>query len=280
MFFDIINSGSKGNATVVFTKEATILIDAGIASLIIEEELNKFNKSLKDIDYVLVTHNHTDHIRGIKAFSPKKIYALEGTVPGSLSNVIETNVPFILKDCKVTAFPTSHDALNPCGYVIELNKPFTFKDVEITAFPTSHDAINPCGYLIKDKDTKLVYMTDTGTYLSINTPLIKNPDYLIIESNHDIQMLLHTNRPMELIQRILSEFGHLCNEDSAFATLEIIGDKTKEVILAHLSEEANTPECALSAYTKVFKYAHKDINKYHVRCANQHIPLIGGDYEN
>ena len=249
MFFDIINSGSKGNATVVFTKEATILIDAGIASLIIEEELNKFNKSLKDIDYVLVTHNHTDHIRGIKAFSPKKIYALEGTVPGSLSNVIETNVPFILKDCKVTAFPTSHDALNPCGYVIE------------------------CG------DEKLVYMTDTGTYLSSNTRLLKNPTYLIIESNHDIQMLLYTNRPMELIQRILGEFGHLCNEDSAFAALEIIGEDTKEVILAHLSEEANTPETALAAYQKVFKYAGKDIKKYNVRCANQHIPLIGGNYE-
>ena len=250
MFFDIINSGSKGNATVVFTKEATILIDAGIASSIIEEELNKFNKSLKDIDVVLITHNHTDHIRGIKAFSPKKIYALENTVPGSLSNVIE------------------------------LNKPFTFKDVEITAFPTSHDAINPCGYLIKDKDTKLVYMTDTGTYLSSNTRLLKNPTYLIIESNHDIQMLLHTNRPMELIQRILGEFGHLCNEDSAFATLEIIGEDTKEVILAHLSEEANTPETALEAYKKVFKYAGKDMNRYHIRCANQHIPLVGGNYEN
>ena len=249
MFFDIINSGSKGNATVVFTKEATILIDAGIASSIIEEELNKFNKSLKDIDYVLVTHNHTDHIRGIKAFSPKKIYALEGTVPGSLSNVIETNVPFNIGDCKVTAFPTSHDALNPCGYVIENN------------------------------GEKLVYMTDTGTYLSSSTRLLKNPTYLIIESNHDIQMLLHTNRPMELIQRILGEFGHLCNEDSAFAALEIIGEDTKEVILAHLSEEANTPETALAAYSKVFKYAGKDIKKYNVRCANQHIPLIGGNYE-
>ena len=250
MFFDIINGGSKGNATVVFTKEATVLIDAGIASSIIEEELNKFNKTLKDIDIVLITHNHTDHIRGIKAFSPKKIYALEGTVPGSLSNVIELNEPFVINGVTITAFPTSHDALNPCGYVLEAD------------------------------EQKLVYMTDTGVYLSSNTPLVKNPDYLIIESNHDIQMLLHTNRPMELIQRILSEFGHLCNEDSAFATLEIIGDNTKEVILAHLSEEANTPETALATYSKVFRYAHKDINKYHVRCANQHIPLIGGDYEN
>ena len=250
MFFDIINSGSKGNATVVFTKEATILIDDGVANYVIEDELKKFNKTLKDIDFVLITHNHTDHIKGVKTFSPKKIYSLEGTMPGSLSNIIEINIPFKLKDAT------------------------------ITAFPTSHDAINPCGYLIESEGEKLVYMTDTGVYLSANTPLIKNPEYLIIESNHDIQMLLHTNRPMLLIQRIMSDYGHLCNEDSAFAALEIIGNNTKEIVLAHLSEEANTPELALAAYEKVFKYANKDIKKYQVRCANQHIPLIGGRYEN
>lgn len=249
MFFDVINSGSKGNATLVFTNKATILIDAGIPIVTIEDELKRFNKKVSDIDAILITHNHTDHIRNIKSFSPKKIYALEKTVPGSLSNVISLRKPFELLDCTITAFATSHDAINPCGYMIE-------SDGE-----------------------RLVYMTDTGTYLSNNTPLIKNPDYLIIESNHDIQMLLHTNRPMELIHRILSDYGHLCNEDSAFATLDIIGDKTKQIILAHLSEEANAPEVALEAYKKVFEYAHVDINKYDVRCANQHIPTIGGNYE-
>ncbi len=249
MFFDVINSGSKGNATLVFTEGATILIDAGIPIKIIEEELEKFDKNIKDIDIVLITHNHTDHIRSIKSFSPSKIYALERTVPGSLSHVLE---------------------------VLE---PTQILDFTVTAFPTSHDAINPCGFMIESKEEKLVYMTDTGVYLSSNTPIIKNPDYLIIESNHDIQMLLHTNRPMDLIQRILSEYGHLCNEDSAFATLEIIGDKTKEIVLAHLSEEANTPEKALEGYRKVFEYAGKDIHKFNIKCANQHIPLIGGHYE-
>ena len=249
MFFDIINSGSKGNATLVFTKKATILIDVGTNLSVIKEELEKYHKDIKDIDMVLITHNHIDHIRSLKSFSPKKIYALEHTVPGSLSNVLEEH------------------------------QPYEHLDVVVTPFMTSHDASNPCGYMIEADGEKLVYMTDTGTYLSSNTPLIKNPDYLIIESNHDIQMLLHTNRPMELIQRILSEYGHLCNEDSAFATLEIIGENTKEIVLAHLSEEANTPEAALEAYHKVFEYAHVDINKYKLRCANQRTPLIGGNYE-
>ena len=249
MFFDIINSGSKGNATLVFTNEATILIDMGIPIKIIEEELNKFHKKISDIDAVLITHNHADHYRNIKTFSPKKMYSLEGTIPGSLSNVIE------------------------------LYKPFKVCDTEIFAFPTSHDASNPCGFFIKNNDESLAYMTDTGTYLSSNTAYIKNPTYLIIESNHDIQMLLHTNRPMELIQRIMSDYGHLCNEDSAFAATEIIGEDTKEIVLAHLSEEANTPELALSAYNKIFDYARININRFKVRCANQHIPLIGGNYE-
>lgn len=249
MFFDIINSGSKGNATLVFTHKATFLIDAGIPVKIIEEELEKFNKKISDIDAVLITHNHTDHIRSIKSFSPKKIYSLEGTVPGSLFNEIE------------------------------ILKPFKILDTEVLAFPTSHDAYNPCGFMLKEGEETLVYMTDTGTYISSNTPYIKNPTYLIIESNHDIQMLLHTNRPMELIQRILSEYGHLCNEDSAFASIEIIGENTKEIVLAHLSEEANTPECALEAYKKVYDYAHVNLDKYKLRCANQHIPLIGGNYE-
>ena len=121
-------------------------------------------------------------------------------------------------------------------------------------------------------------MTDTGTYLSSNTKLIKNPTYLIIESNHDIQMLLHTNRPMELIQRIMSDYGHLCNEDSAFATLEIIGSSTKEIILAHISEEANTPEVALEAYQKIFKHFGVNIQNYKVRTAWQRQSLTGGNY--
>lgn len=249
MFFDVIASGSKGNATLVFTKKNIFLIDLGIPAKVLEQELELFNKSAKDIDALLITHDHADHYRGLKTVSPKKQYALYGTLPTSLSNVIEER------------------------------KPFYIDEVKITPFMVSHDATNPCGYMIEDGDEKLVYMTDTGKYLSRNTSLIKNPDYLIIESNHDIKMLLRTNRPMEVKQRIMSDVGHLCNEDSAFATLEIIGNKTKEIVLAHLSEEANTPELALAAYQKVFKHRKVDISRYKISCAKQWEHLIGGNYE-
>ena len=248
MFYHIIASGSKGNATIVVSNKSVLLIDMGITLKRLEEGLDEINLSLKDITGALFTHNHTDHISGIKFISPKIMYALGGTLPSSLSNVINLYEPFIIGD-------------------------FT-----ITAFKTSHDATNPCGYLINDANETLVYMTDTGVFVEDNLPLVKNPTYLIIESNHDIKMLLATNRTFELKNRILSEYGHLCNEDSAIATISIIGDKTKEITLAHLSEEANTPETALEAYEKIFAHFHINKDKYLIRCANQWTSLTGGNY--
>ena len=212
MYYHIIASGSKGNATIIVSNKTVLLIDMGISLTRLSEGLEEINLTVKDITGALFTHNHADHISGLKFISPKIMYALEGTLPTSLS----------------------------------------IGDFIITPIKTSHDAINPCGFFIKDKEESLFYMTDTGVFLEDNLPIVKNPTYLIIESNHDIKMLLHTNRPFELKNRILSEYGHLCNEDSAIAAISIIGDSTKEITLAHLSEEANTPEVALEAYDKIF----------------------------
>ena len=247
MFYHIIASGSKGNATIIVSNKSVLLIDMGISLTRLTEGLNEINLTVNDITGALFTHDHTDHISGLKFISPKIMYALEGTLPSSLSNVINLYEPFIIGD-------------------------FT-----ITAFKTSHDATNPCGYLIKDADETLMYMTDTGIFIEDNLPLVKNPTYLIIESNHDIKMLLATKRTFELKNRILSEYGHLCNEDSAIATISIIGDKTKEITLAHLSEEANTPETALEAYEKIFAHFHINKDKYLIRCANQWVSLSGGN---
>ena len=246
MYYHIIASGSKGNATIVVSNKTVILIDMGISLSRLEEGLAEINLEVNDITGALFTHDHTDHISGLKFISPKIMYALEGTLPSSLSNVV---------------------------YV---NKPFKIGDFEITPIETSHDATNPCAYLIKDKEESLFYMTDTGVFLDECLPLVKNPTYLVIESNHDIRMLLNTNRTFELKNRIMSDRGHLCNEDSAIAAISIIGDNTKEITLAHLSEEANTPEVALEAYQKIFKHFGVNIDKYLVRTAWQRKSLSGG----
>ena len=248
MYFHIIASGSKGNATIVVSNKTVLLIDMGITLTRLKEGMSEVNLSVKDIMGAIFTHNHTDHLSGLKFLSPKIMYALEGTLPSSLSNVV-------------------------C-----LNKPFKIGDFEITPIETSHDAINPCAYLIKDKSSSLFYMTDTGVFVEETLPLVKNPTYLIIESNHDIKMLLHTNRPFDLKNRIMSDHGHLCNEDSAIAAISIIGEDTKEIVLAHLSEEANTPETALEAYQKIFNHFGVPFDKYKIRCANQWVSLTGGDY--
>ena len=246
MHFNIIASGSKGNATLVIYKTTVILIDMGIPFVRLEEGLKEMGLSKDNITAALFTHNHSDHISGIKFISPKIIYGLRGTV-------------------------------TPLSNTIELFKPFKIGDFEIIPIQTSHDAKNPCGFYLKADDETLVYITDTGYFCEENLPLIKNPTYLILESNHDIQMVLKTNRPYELKTRILSEHGHLCNEDSAIAAAEIIGKDTKEIILAHLSEEANTPELALEAYKKIFKHFNIDINDYIVKCAKQWESTIGGN---
>ena len=249
MKFNIVASGSKGNATIVSHHKTNILIDMGISLTRLNEGLKEFNLTLKDINAAIFTHDHADHICNLKSLSPKIMYGLKGTLPSSLSNVIENFVPFTIGEITITPFPTSHDATNPCGFILEAD------------------------------GEKLTYVTDTGVFLEESKDIASNPDYLIIESNHDIKMLLLTNRPYELKNRIMSEYGHLCNEDSAITALELIGDKTKQIILAHLSEEANTPEVALSAYQKIFKHFHVNIDKYDVRCANQWVSTFGGNLD-
>ena len=249
MKFNIIASGSKGNATIVRYNNTNILIDMGISLTRLNEGLKEFGLNVKDINGAIFTHDHADHISGIKFISPKIQYGLRGTLASSLSNVIELFEPFKIGDFMITAFPTSHDATNPCGFILEAG------------------------------EEKLTYMTDTGVFLEESKQIASNPDYLIIESNHDIKMLLKTNRTYELKNRIMSSHGHLCNEDSAIAALEIIGPKTKQIFLAHLSEEANTPELALSAYEKIFKHFNVNINKYEIKCANQWISTLGGNLD-
>ena len=245
MYFNIISSGSKGNTSVVVYKNTAILIDMGVSFERLKDGLAEIKLTPNKLSGAIFTHDHTDHISGIRFLSPSIMYGLKGTLP-SLANVVE------------------------------IYKPFQIGEFTVTPIKTSHDATNPCGYFLQAGDESMVYMTDTGCFIEENLKIIKNPTYLVIESNHDIQMLLKTHRTYELKNRILSDVGHLCNEDSAIAACQIIGNNTKEVILAHLSEEANTPEVALAAYYKIFKHFGMNPDKYNLRCANQHHSLIGG----
>lgn len=248
MYFNVVASGSKGNATLVGNDKTLILIDMGVSLTTLKDGLNEINKDVKDIQAVFITHDHSDHTKGIKYIKDRKFYALQDTLENDYLTIVE-------------------------GDNIEIG------NFVITPLLTSHDAINPCGYLIKDDLDMLVYITDTGYIKEEILNKCKNPTYLILESNHDIPMLLKSKRSYRLKSRIMSDVGHLCNEDSAIFASYIVGNKTKELVLAHLSEECNTEEKALKAYEKVFKKMKITTSNIKIRCAKQYSTLLGGDYE-
>ena len=246
MRFYIIASGSKGNATLLEHDGRVLLIDMGITLSRLKSELESIGYNINDIQAVLFTHEHSDHASGARFFDEDVIYATEGTLGGSKHHILKP-----------------YEKINILG-------------LNVTPLATSHDAFAPIGFLFENSIEKLVYMTDTGFISEKNLEVMRNADYYIIESNHNIKMLLQTNRPAELKQRILSDFGHLSNEDSALYMSELIGDKTKEIALAHISEEANDNETALGTYLRILKKRFVDIDKIRIYCAEQWSMIQGG----
>ena len=246
MRFVVIESGSKGNATLVIDKGRVLLIDMGVGLRVLKEALCKENFNTYNISALLLTHEHWDHTCGIKYLPPIPIYCTKETFSSENVNEIEPYNEFVIDHFRIFPISTSHDVKNPVGFVINNNL------------------------------ETLVYLTDSGKITVKTLQKIKNADYYIIESNHDPEMLMATNRPMILKRRILSTKGHLSNEQSATYMTKLVGDKTKEIVLAHLSEEANSPDVALNTYNEVFKNANISTEKIKIYCANQHYSVEGG----
>ena len=246
MKFIVIQSGSKGNATLVIDQGRVLLIDMGITLKVLKEALANENLNIYNISAMLLTHEHWDHTAGIRYLPPLPIYCTKETYLSENVNELEPYTPFEIECFKITPVSTSHDVKNPLGFIIESG------------------------------EEKLVYLTDSGKINVKTLQKLKNADYYIIESNHDVDMLMATNRPMFLKKRILSTKGHLSNEQSANYMTKCVGEKTKEIVLAHLSEEANDPLIALETYKKVFEDAKISTDKIDICCANQHYAVEGG----
>ena len=236
----ILASGSKGNSTLIFNDETSLIIDLGISKCEAEEKLSKLGKNFANINYFLFTHAHTDHIKSYNVVPIEKRFALKNVIP----------------------FPKENE--------LKCYKEYQFGSFLITPIKASHDSGQACGYLIKYNEEELVYLTDTGIIPKRTLNLIKDKTYYIIESNHDVDMLLNSNRPKILKDRILSYVGHLSNEDSAFYMSNLIGSRTKKIVLAHLSEECNTEEIALETYFNVFEKRNIDFSNIEIKCDNQH----------
>ena len=237
----ILGSGSKGNSTLLITDTKKILIDVGFSYPKTKMILENYNLSFSDIDFILVTHEHKDHIAGLASVvkhSKKNVY-----IPYQMFKAINKVVPD--------------------DYLILIdNDKFTIDDLSIRFLHTSHDALYPVGFLIEDTKS-LVYMTDTGYISKKNLNYMRNKNLYILESNHDPKMLMDGPYPYILKQRVVSDTGHLSNEMAGKYLNEIIGDKTKKIILAHLSETNNQEELAIKTVIDLIN------NRVNVEAARQ-----------
>lgn len=218
----VLSSGSKGNTTYIETPKAKILLDCGNSSKYIMTKLAELNVYPSDIDAILITHVHSDHIKGLEVFT-KKIEAMV--------YMTEKMYPYL-------------DFVK--NYTIIESDKLKIKDLDIDVIKTSHDAEDSVGYIVSNNNKSVVYVTDTGYINRKYFDILTNREVYIFESNHDVEMLNNGSYPFELRKRILSDKGHLSNYDSAKYLAKFIGDKTKKIILAHLSEENNTEELAMT----------------------------------
>ncbi len=224
-----IASGSSGNCIYIGDENTHLLVDTGISRKKIEEGLHELGLKGEDLDAVLVTHEHNDHIQGLGVFSRGyeiPVYATAGTIQG-------------IKDC-----PTLGRLPDGLFHEVKIDTPFTLGDLTIRPFYISHDANEPSGYRIDDGKKSVAVATDMGTYDAYTIEQLKDLNAIVLEANHDIHMLEVGPYPYPLKQRIMGDHGHLSNEWSGRLLTKILNDDMQQVILGHLSKENNYPQLA------------------------------------
>ena len=219
-------SGSSGNALLLSCGSTHLLVDAGISCRRITTGLRELGLSPEDLSAILITHTHTDHISGLQVLLKKTA-------------------------CPVRAFARTcrelDDRMTGISNRLQLMEPNQHYDVgccSVTAFPTSHDAPGSCGYRFDTEDGSVGLMTDTGFVTRDAADILPGVDLAILESNHDVEAVRSGPYPYYLKQRILGNYGHLPNEDAAQFAVTLAQAGATEIILAHLSQENNTPAMA------------------------------------
>lgn len=227
MRFSPLYSGSSGNCSVVSDGDTNILVDAGMPGKAVTDALNDVGIDPKRLSAIVVTHEHSDHIKGIGVLSRRydiPVYANEKTWKSMhplIGNIAMKNI---------RTFVTGQN--------------FYLGNVDIDPFPTSHDAADPVGYVFTAKGIRLVYMTDTGYVPEALREKAAGADLLFLEANHDVDMLKTGPYPFQLKKRILSEKGHLSNAAAGELLCRLYPSGVRRVILAHLSKENNTERIA------------------------------------
>lgn len=221
-------SGSSGNCIYVGDDNTHILVDVGLSKKRTEETLNQIDLTLKDIDAILITHEHSDHIGGLGVISRAcgiPIYATRGTFEG-------------IRTAKLGELDAS------LFHPIEAELPFLINHLEVDPMKISHDAREPVAYRFYENEKKAAIVTDLGTYNQSIVDALQGFDILFLEANHDINMLQVGRYPYPLKQRILGEKGHLSNDACGRLLSVLLHDGIRYIELGHLSHENNYPELA------------------------------------
>ncbi|MEH7512577.1 MBL fold metallo-hydrolase [Gottfriedia acidiceleris] len=236
LHFSVLASGSTGNALYVGTEKTKLLVDAGLSGKAMESLFKDINRDIKEVSGILVTHEHSDHIKGLGVLARRyqiPIYANEKT--WKAMNHLIGEIPTEQK------------------FIFNMETTIQFGDIEVESFGVSHDAAEPMFYVFHHNEKKFVTITDTGYVSDRMKGIISNADMYIFESNHDVEMLRMGRYPWSIKRRILSDVGHVSNEDAALAMADVIGDKTKRIYLAHLSQDNNMKELARMSVTQTLE---------------------------
>lgn len=226
LIFCPLFSGSSGNAVLVGAGNAKVLIDAGLSGTTIESALLSLGESMREVKAILITHEHIDHIKGVGILSRKydiPVFANAATWRAMSSKV------GVIKDKNICVFEESD---------------FYIDDLGVETIKTPHDAAMSVGYRVTYRDKSVAVMTDLGHYTKKIISFLKNTEIVLLESNHDLEMLRTSRYPKTLIKRIASEKGHLSNDSAGDAAVELVQNGVKGILLGHLSEENNDEEVA------------------------------------
>jgi phosphoribosyl 1,2-cyclic phosphodiesterase len=252
MRFSVLGSGSKGNCLFIESGSTAILIDGGFSGKQIAARLARLDRDISDLNAIFVTHEHHDHILGVGVLSRRcriPVYANEKTFRGGATRL---------------------DKLFKRGE-FETGGTIVFKDFSIRSFAISHDAADPVGFVVGNGHCSLGICTDTGIGSRLISRRLESCDGLILEFNHDPDMLKNGPYPPALKQRVGSNQGHLSNGDGASLLQALLHDKLQRVVLAHLSETNNLPEIA---YREAAAVLENRLDLARLEVSDQHMPTM------
>ena len=230
MQITILGSGSAGNCTLIETDSTRILVDAGLSGRQISQRLALIGRGLDHINAILLTHEHTDHTRGLAVLCkdrPIAVYANRLTAEA------------------VAADPEWKERPRISWRLFSTGQPFEVGDFTVETFSVPHDAQDPVGFVIRHGEQSVGVLTDLGHATKLVIERVRATDVLVVEANHDLKLLQEdTARPWATKQRIMSRHGHLSNDAAATLAGEIVSNRLRHVFLAHLSRDCNRPELA------------------------------------